>query len=66
MLKRFRSSPRAFDLVRSAIAHGRRKDFRRFYGHARSGLESFWARFGALPRGSGRTLSFSGYAYTEM
>ena len=60
VLKRFRKSTLAFELVRSGIEQARRKGFRRIYGHAREGLEAFWARFGD------RHLTFSGFRYTEM
>jgi predicted GNAT family N-acyltransferase len=66
VLKRFRKSTLAYELVRSGIALGRRKGFRRIYGHAREGLESFWARFGGKPIGGGRQLAYSGFRYTEM
>jgi predicted GNAT family N-acyltransferase len=51
VLKRFRKSTLAFELVRSGIDLARRKGFRRIYGHSREGLEAFWARFGAKPIG---------------
>ena len=66
VLKRFRRSTLAFELVRSGINLARRKGFRRIYGHAREGLEAFWARFGGKPVGADRHLSFSGFRYTEM
>jgi predicted GNAT family N-acyltransferase len=66
VLKRFRNSTLAFDLVRSGIDLGRRKGFRRIYGHAREGLEPFWARFGGKPISADRNLTFSGFRYTEM
>src|ERR1700737_810600 len=59
VLKRFRKSTLAFELVRSGIDLARRKGFRRIYGHSREGLEAFWARFGAKPIGADRR-------YTEM
>jgi predicted GNAT family N-acyltransferase len=66
VLKRFRRSPIGFQLVRSGIDHARRKGFRRIYGHAREGLEPFWARFGGKPVNGDRKLTFSGFRYTEM
>lgn len=66
VLKRFRKSSLAFELVRSGIDLARRKGFRRIYGHAREGLEPFWARFGGKPIGADRHLTFSGFRYTEM
>jgi predicted GNAT family N-acyltransferase len=66
VLKRFRKSALAFELVRSGIDLARRKGFRRLYGHAREGLEAFWARFGGKAIGGDRHLTFSGFRYTEM
>ena len=66
VLKKFRKSTLAFELVRSGIDLARRKGFRRIYGHSREGLEAFWARFGGKPIGGDRHLTFSGFRYTEM
>ena len=64
--KNFRPTSLAFQLVRSGLEHARRKGFRRAYGHAREGLEPFWARFGAKPMKDRKPFRFSGYKYTEM
>jgi len=64
--KPFRHSTIAFELARCGINHARRKGFRRVYGHARQGLEPFWARFGAKPIPGREEFSFSDYSYTEM
>jgi predicted GNAT family N-acyltransferase len=64
--KPFRRSTIAFELVRCGINHARRKGFRRVYGHARQGLEPFWARFGAKPIPGREEFIFSDYSYTEM
>jgi len=64
--KAFRKTRISFDVVRAAVAHVRRKGFRRIYGHAREGLESFWAHFGGKPLGPDRSFVFSDYKYTEM
>lgn len=66
VLKRFRRSTLAFDLVRAGIALARQKGFARIYGHAREGLEPFWARFGAKPFPDGRSVHFSDIKHTEM
>jgi predicted GNAT family N-acyltransferase len=66
VLKRFRKSTLASELVRAGINLARRKGFRRIYGHAREGLEAFWARFGGKPISGYRNLTFSGFRYTEM
>ena len=64
--KPYRRSTIAFELVRSAVEFARRKGFRRFYGHAREGLESFWAHFGAKPMPGREEFVFSDHRYTEM
>jgi predicted GNAT family N-acyltransferase len=64
--KQFRKTRVSFDVVRTAVDHVRRKGFRRIYGHAREGLEKFWAHFGAKPLAPGRSFVFSDYRYTEM
>jgi predicted GNAT family N-acyltransferase len=64
--KEFRRTRVSFDVVRTAVEHVRRKGFRRIYGHARQGLEKFWAHFGAKPLAPGRDFVFSDYRYSEM
>lgn len=64
--KNFRRTPLAFELVRAGLAHAQRKGFRKAYGHAREGLEPFWARFGAKPMANRESFQFSDYKYTEM
>jgi predicted GNAT family N-acyltransferase len=64
--KPFRRSTLAFELVRCGIGHARRKGFRRIYGHARQGLEPFWARFGAKAIPGREEFVFSDHIYTEM
>ncbi|HLW92591.1 MAG TPA: GNAT family N-acetyltransferase [Roseiarcus sp.] len=64
--KEFRTTRVAFDVVRAAVRHVRRKGFRRIYGHAREGLEKFWAHFGAKPLERQIDLIFSDFRYTEM
>jgi predicted GNAT family N-acyltransferase len=64
--KPFRRSTIAFELVRCGIDFARRKGFRRIYGHAREGLEPFWARFGAKPIAGREEFLFSDHRYTEM
>lgn len=64
--KAFRKSSLAFELVREGIMMARRKGFRRVYGHARQGLEPFWARFGGKQLAGSETFAFSDYSYTEM
>jgi predicted GNAT family N-acyltransferase len=64
--KNFRRTTLAFELVRTGLDHARRKGFRKAYGHAREGLETFWARFGARPMKNREPFHFSDYNYTEM
>ena len=64
--KEFRRTRVSFDVVRTAVEHVRRKGFRRIYGHARQGVEKFWAHFGAKPLAPGRDFVFSDYRYSEM
>jgi predicted GNAT family N-acyltransferase len=64
--KSFRKSTLAFDLVREGIAMARRKGFPRVYGHARKGLEPFWARFGGKMVDGSQPFTFSDHSYSEM
>ncbi len=64
--KAYRRSSLAFELVREGIGMAKRKGFRRVYGHARQGLEPFWARFGGKPVEGAAPFVFSDYSYTEM
>jgi predicted GNAT family N-acyltransferase len=66
VLKRFRRSTIAFELVREGISVARRKGFSKIYGHSREGLEPFWARFGAKPFADNRKIEFSDHRYVEM
>lgn len=62
MRKRFRRTALAFELERTGLE--RRKGFRKAYGHAREGLEPFWARSGARPIENCEPFNFSDYRYT--
>jgi predicted GNAT family N-acyltransferase len=62
----YRRSSMAFKIVRHAISIITRKGYTRIYGHAREGLEAFWARFGAKPMIDAQPFSFSGHTYREM
>lgn len=64
--KEFRRTRVSFDVVRTAVEHVRRKGFRRIYGHARQGVEKFWAHFGAKPLSPGNDFVFSDHLYSEM
>jgi predicted GNAT family N-acyltransferase len=66
VLPAHRRSSLAARMVRRALQLARRKGYRRVYGHAREGLEPFWARFGARPMGPRGGFGFSGQRYTEM
>jgi predicted GNAT family N-acyltransferase len=61
-----RRSTIAARLVRTGLRIAARKGYRQVYGHAREGLEPFWARFGAQPMGAAGAFGFSGQRYTEM
>lgn len=62
----FRASSIAFRIVRHGLRLAARKGYRKAYGHAREGLEAFWARFGARAIGPAGAFRFSGHRYTEM
>jgi predicted GNAT family N-acyltransferase len=62
----YRCSTIAFTIVRHAITIITRKGYTRIYGHAREGLEAFWAKFGAKPVPGSVPFSFSNYSYREM
>ncbi len=64
--KAFRRSTLAFEIVREGIEMARRKGFRRVYGHAREGLEPFWARFGGKLVEGSQPFVFSDHSYKEM
>jgi predicted GNAT family N-acyltransferase len=64
--KPYRKTRISFDIVRFAVDHVRRKGFRRIYGHAREGIEKFWAHFGGKPLTPGHSFVFSDHNYTEM
>ncbi len=64
--REFRKSRVAFDVVRAGVRHVRRKGYCKIYGHAREGLENFWAHFGAKPMPRGYDLVFSDFRYSEM
>jgi predicted GNAT family N-acyltransferase len=62
----YRCSAIASRIVRHAITIITRKGYTRIYGHAREGLEAFWAQFGAKPVAGSAPFSFSSYTYREM
>jgi predicted GNAT family N-acyltransferase len=66
VLPRFRRSTIAFETVRFALKLIARKGYAKAYGHAREGLEPFWARFGAYQVGPPGAFAISGRRYTEM
>jgi predicted GNAT family N-acyltransferase len=66
VLKRFRKSDLASELVLAGIEHVRRKGFKRIFGTAREGLEGFWARFGGRVIEGRPAIKVSGFNYTEM
>jgi predicted GNAT family N-acyltransferase len=64
--KEFRTSRVAFEVVRFAERHVRHKGYCHIYGHAREGLEKFWAHFGAKLMDGRAKFSFSDHNYSEM
>ena len=68
VIRRFRRSQVAFEIVRHGIGLCKQKGYVRIYGHAQDRLVDFWTRFGARPmqRNSTSRLTFSDFGYTEM
>lgn len=66
VLKRYRTSTCALDLVRTGLELARRKGYRTAYGHAQKRLVSFWSRFGFRPMTKNYELVFSDHEYVEM
>jgi len=62
----YRTSDLAFELVRAAIDHCRRKGFRILYGHARYDLVPFYERFGCRTIEDRPAFSFANVEYREM
>lgn len=66
VLRRFRTSRVARDLVRASVELCRTKGFRRLYGHAREDLVRFWKSFGFSVMPDRSPFPFSDYMFLEM
>lgn len=62
----YRNSRLAFQLVRAAIEHCRRKGYRTFFGHSRLDLQRFWQVFGFRRVEDRPLLDFANVKYAEM
>lgn len=62
----YRNSRLAYQLVRAAIDHCRRKGYRTLYGHSRLDLQRFWQIFGFRPIEDRPLLDFANVKYAEM
>lgn len=62
----YRNSRLAYQLVRAAIEHCRKKGYRTLYGHSRLDLQRFWQVFGFKPISDRPELSFANVKYAEM
>jgi predicted GNAT family N-acyltransferase len=66
VLKRFRHTRLAFQLVRAGIELCRKKGYRKLYGHAQKRLVNFWSRFGFKVLDGGKEFAFADFDYVEM
>lgn len=66
VLPKYRKSRLAFRIARAAADFCQKKGFSVFYGHARKGLEPFWAHMGGKPIEEKKSFIFSDHTYTEM
>ena len=62
----YRNSRLAYQLVRAAIEHCRRKGYRTLYGHSRLDLQRFWQVFGFRPMQDRPEIAFANVKYVEM
>lgn len=62
----YRNSRLAYQLVRAAIEHCRKKGYRTLYGHSRLDLQRFWQVFGFKPVESRPPIAFANVKYVEM
>lgn len=62
----YRNSRLAYQLVRTAIEHCRKKGYRTLYGHSRLDLQRFWQVFGFKPIDSRPPIAFANVKYVEM
>lgn len=62
----YRKSRLAFQLVKAAVAHVRRKGFTRVYGHASAEIAPFWKLMGASEMENRKPFRFANIEYREM
>jgi predicted GNAT family N-acyltransferase len=62
----YRQSKLAYQLVRAALEHCRKKGYTKVLGHSRLDLVRFWRVFGFKPVESRPTFSFANVQYTEI
>lgn len=62
----YRNSRLAYQLVREAVEHCRRKGYTKLYGHSRYDLVRFWRVFGFRPLEDRPAFSFADVQYVEM
>jgi predicted GNAT family N-acyltransferase len=62
----YRKSRLAYQLVRAAIEHCKRKGYRTLYGHSRLDLVRFWSVFGFRVRDDRPGFDFADVRYIEM
>lgn len=62
----YRNSRLAYQLVRAAIEHCRKKGYRTLYGHSRLDLQRFWQVFGFRPMEGRPEIAFANVKYVEM
>lgn len=62
----YRKSRLAFQLVKAAVAHVRRKGFTRVYGHASAEIAPFWKLMGASEMKNRKPFRFANIEYHEM
>jgi predicted GNAT family N-acyltransferase len=64
--KEYRGSGITALTIEKGLDYAKRKGFTKFYGHSRSDLIKFWARFGFHPIQNRPPLSFSNQDYVEI
>jgi predicted GNAT family N-acyltransferase len=62
----YRTSRLAFELVRAAVDHCRRKGYSKLYGHSRLDLVRFWKIFGFRARSDRKEFAFANVRYAEL
>jgi predicted GNAT family N-acyltransferase len=64
--REYRNSRLAFELVRNAIDHCKRKGYSRLYGHSRLDLVRFWRVFGFREMAGRPEFAFANIRYVEL